>query len=91
MTAIARLVRVTGHVQGVFFRAWARSQAERLGLNGWIRNCADGSVEAHVEGDEAKVRWFVDVLNEGSPNARVDHVRAADAEFEGLNGFEVRR
>jgi acylphosphatase len=91
MMTIARHVRVTGRVQGVFFRAWAREHAQRLGLSGWIRNCADGSVEAHVEGDEGKVRWFVDVLNEGSPNARVDHVRAADVELEDLKGFEVRR
>ena len=91
MPGVARHVRVTGRVQGVFFRAWARNHAERLGLNGWIRNCADGAVEAHVEGDEAKVRWFVDVLNEGSPNARVDHVRSNNAEFEGVSGFEVRR
>ena len=91
MTQIARHVRVTGRVQGVFFRAWAREHAERLGLKGWIRNAPDGSVEAHVEGEESKVRWFVDVLNEGSPSARVDHVRAELADVEGLEGFEVRR
>ena len=78
-------------MQGVFFRAWAREHAERLGLKGWIRNAPDGSVEAHVEGEESKVRWFVDVLNEGSPSARVDHVRAELADVEGLEGFEVRR
>jgi len=48
--AAARHVQVTGRVQGVFFRGWTQEQAERLGVNGWVRNCPDGSVEAHLEG-----------------------------------------
>jgi acylphosphatase len=50
VTRIARLVRVTGRVQGVFFRAWAQDEAQTLGVTGWIRNCSDGSVEAQLEG-----------------------------------------
>ena len=52
MTKVARHVRIYGRVQGVFFRAWTREEAERLGVTGWVRNCPDGRVEAHVEGDE---------------------------------------
>lgn len=88
---IARQVRITGRVQGVFFRAWTREQAAKLGLSGWIRNAPDGSVEAHVEGEESKVRWLIDLIADGPANARVDHVRAEVAEVEGLSGFEVRR
>ena len=91
MTQVARHLRVTGRVQGVFFRAWTREQAEKLSLTGWIRNAPDGSVEAHVEGEESKVRWLIDLIGDGPPNARVDHVRAEITEIEGLNGFEVRR
>ena len=52
MAEVARHVRVTGRVQGVFFRAWAQGQARELGVSGWIRNCPDGSVEAHLGGEE---------------------------------------
>ena len=55
MAEIARHLSITGRVQGVFFRAWSREQADQLGVRGWIRNRPDGHVEAHVEGDEAAV------------------------------------
>ena len=52
MVTTARHVLVTGRVQGVFFRAWTDEQAQRLHVNGWVRNCPDGSVEVHLEGEE---------------------------------------
>ena len=67
-------VRISGRVQGVFFRAEARSRAESLGLAGWVRNAADGSVEAAFEGDEARVRSMVDWCRRGPSGARVDGV-----------------
>ena len=87
---IARRVRITGHVQGVFFRAWARDQAKTHDVKGWIRNCSDGSVEGHLEGDEAAVRWLIDLIYDGPGGARVDRVEAQDTEFEGFTSFEVR-
>ena len=90
MATVARHVRVTGRVQGVFFRAWTREQAARHDVNGWIRNCADGSVEAHLEGEEAAVRWLIDIIYDGPGGARVDRVESQEAELEGLSGFEVR-
>jgi acylphosphatase len=87
---IARRVRVTGRVQGVFFRAWTRDEAKRGGVTGWVRNCSDGSVEAHLEGDLAAVRWVIDKMAYGPSGARVDNVEVRDAELEHLNGFEVR-
>jgi acylphosphatase len=51
MAELAKHVRVTGRVQGVFYRAWAQGQARELGVSGWIRNCPDGSVEAHLGGE----------------------------------------
>ena len=86
----ARRVRVVGRVQGVFFRAWTRDKARELGIAGWVRNCSDGSVEAHLEGEEAKVRWLIDLIGDGPPNSRVDHVGSKEAAIEGLTGFEVR-
>ena len=87
---IARRVRVTGRVQGVFFRAWTREEARRLGLSGWVRNCPDESVEAHVEGDEAAVATLIAELHNGPPHAEVDDVEIENAEAEGLSAFEVR-
>jgi len=90
MDKVARNVRVTGRVQGVFFRAWTREKAREHGIQGWIRNCPDGSVEAHLEGDEGAINWLIDLIADGPPGSRVDHVRTTDAELEDLSGFEVR-
>jgi acylphosphatase len=73
-------VRVTGRVQGVFFRAWTRQQAIELGVNGWVRNCSDGSVEAHLEGDEAAIKALVQRMHAGPPAAEVEGVQVGDAE-----------
>ena len=60
MTAIARHVTVTGRVQGVFFRAWTRERADALGVVGWVRNCPDGHVEVHIEGQADAVDQMLD-------------------------------
>ena len=90
MASVALHVRVIGHVQGVFFRAWTRDQAKKHDVKGWIRNCPDGSVEGHLEGEEAAVRWLIDLIYDGPGGARVDRVEARDSEVEGFAGFEVR-
>lgn len=90
MARSARRVRITGQVQGVFFRAWTQQQARELGVGGWVRNCADGSVEAHVEGDEAAVTELIDRMREGSPYAHVEKVDVEAGDLEGLSRFEVR-
>ena len=90
MPAIARHVRVTGLVQGVFFRVWTRDEARRLGVAGWVRNCPDGSVEAHLEGEADKVERMIALLREGPPQARVNKVETSVSQSEGLKAFEVR-
>ena len=90
MGAVARRVRVTGRVQGVFFRAWSRNEAQQLGISGWIRNCADGSVEAQVEGDESTVQQMIARLRQGPPGARVDDLEMEIAEAEDAGSFDVR-
>lgn len=91
MVTIARHVLVMGRVQGVFFRGWTEEQAERLGVNGWVRNCPDSSVEVHLGGEDAAVNWLIDLIGDGPPSARVANVRVSDAPMEGLTSFEVRR
>lgn len=86
----ARRAIVTGRVQGVFFRAWTKQQADALGLAGWVRNCTDGSVEAHLEGDEAAVEELIDRLHRGPPAAEVQRVEVSEAGLESSNDFAVR-
>jgi acylphosphatase len=81
---------VTGRVQGVSFRAWTKEQAKRHEIAGWVRNCADGSVEAHFEGEQAAVRWLIDLIYDGRSGARVDFVQSTDAELQGFTNFEIR-
>lgn len=89
---VARRLVVRGRVQGVFFRASTRHTADRHGVNGWVRNRGDGTVEAWLEGAPAAVdaveAWIV---TGGPPAADVADVRAEDEAPEGFEGFEVRR
>ena len=82
-------VRVSGRVQGVFFRAEARSRAESLGLSGWIRNEPDGSVAAVFAGEPERVDSMVEWCRRGPAGARVDEVEATDAADEPGHGFRV--
>ena len=88
---LARRVRVTGLVQGVFFRAWTREQADELGITGWVRNCPDGSVRAHVEGEEDAVDQLLERMRVGPPSAKVHEMAVEEAELEGFHHFDVAR
>lgn len=85
----ARL-RIAGRVQGVGYRAWALQTATRLGLRGWVRNRADGSVEALVTGDDAAVAAMIAACRRGPSAARVSEVAVDDAEDDGSDGFMAR-
>jgi len=82
---------ITGVVQGVGFRAWVEQTAARVGLNGWVRNRRDGSVEAVFAGDTSKVDEMLTMCWRGPPAAKVDGVSIEDAPMPDGNGFEVRR
>jgi acylphosphatase len=81
-----------GRVQGVFFRANTQRVAREEGLVGWVRNLEDGSVEAVVEGERARVEALVERLGREVKGARVDGVEARwEAPRGKFDGFEVRR
>ena len=87
---VARRVVVHGSVQGVFFRDTTRRRAELRGVAGWVRNCADGSVEAWFEGDEDAVEALVAFAREGPRSADVTEVEVHEVAPEGHDGFSVR-
>jgi acylphosphatase len=68
------MVRVTGRVQGVAFRAWTCHEAQKLGLNGWVKNERDGSVVALISGPEGAVEQLLERLWQGPPAASVSAV-----------------
>ncbi|HEX5821250.1 MAG TPA: acylphosphatase [Solirubrobacterales bacterium] len=85
-----RRVVVGGRVQGVFFRDTTRRRAEALGVTGWVRNAADGTVEAVFEGEPGPVEQMVDFCRQGPGRAEVSSVEVTDEAPEGLTGFEIR-
>ncbi len=87
---VARRFTMHGHVQGVFYRESMRCEAERLGISGWVRNRADGTVEAHVEGTARALEAMFAWAGRGPPQARVTRVEASDAALEGGAAFEKR-
>jgi acylphosphatase len=90
--ALERLrLRVTGRVQGVWYRGAMQSEANRLGVHGWVRNLADGSVEAVIEGAPSAVRALRAWCESGPPGAHVVQVVASPEPTGGeLHGFHIR-
>ena len=83
---VRRRVRVTGQVQGVFYRDSARREAQRRDVAGWVRNASDGSVEGAAEDVDAMVAW----ARQGPSHAHVTDLAVEPEEPEGLSGFTVR-
>ena len=87
---IRRRVVVQGLVQGVFFRDSTRREALSYGVSGWVRNRADGSVEAVFEGNEDAVHQLLAFCHRGPRAAAVEKVEISEEEPEGLSEFQVR-
>lgn len=83
-------VIVRGAVQGVGYRYTLRLVASEHGATGWVRNRADGRVEAEIEGSPDAVDAVLAWMAEGPPGARVDNADVRDAEPSGDGDFEVR-
>ena len=73
-------VMIRGQVQGVGYRAWAEITALELGVEGWVRNCRDGSVEAVLAGTEESVLTMIELCRDGPAGARVVAVDQREAE-----------
>lgn len=86
-----RTVRVVvrGDVQGVSYRAWTENEARSLGLDGWVRNRRDGTVEAVFSGEAAAVRRILEACRDGPPAAIVTDVEASPAAEPPAPGFRI--
>jgi acylphosphatase len=95
MSTTIRHVTIRGRVQGVGYRAWVEYQAVRLGLDGWVRNRRDGSVEGLFAGSEDAVTEMLAQCRRGPSAAHVDAVAEEPAQSDALNlrsqgeGFSV--
>lgn len=86
---VAVHVQVFGHVQGVGFRAWAASQARRLGITGMVRNCQDHSVEIFAESDSSTLEEFIQILKEGNSYSSVEKLLRNSVALRGYSDFSI--
>ncbi|MFO7766915.1 MAG: acylphosphatase [Pelovirga sp.] len=91
MTTVSAKVRISGRVQGVWFRQSTKEKAAELGVTGWCRNCPDASVEAVFQGEKKAVQRIIDWCHDGPKMARVDQVKVEwlDCADE-FNSFVIR-
>jgi acylphosphatase len=82
-------VRIEGRVQGVSYRAWTQGEAQRHQICGWVRNRADGSVEALIEGTRGALEAMVEALRRGPPAAKVEHLDTQAADPTGAQDFTI--
>ena len=81
---------IAGRVQGVFFRAETQRSAQMFGVNGWVRNKPDGTVEAVAEGERADVVSLINWCKKGPPISRVDSVEVRWQDYEGaFDAFNI--
>ncbi len=85
-----RRVLISGLVQDVWFRATTAKHAIRAGVHGWVRNLADGRVEAVLEGGADAVNEMIDFCSQGPEMARVDRIEVVEETPEDLEGFQIR-
>lgn len=84
-------VYLSGRVQGVWFRAYTKEEADRLGVKGWVRNLPDGRVEAVFEGEEEVVGAMVRWCHVGSPHSKVTGVEVHEEPYTGeFTDFQIR-
>lgn len=82
---------ISGRVQGVFYRQNAKNKAEKLKINGWVKNLEDGRIEAVFEGEKEKVEEMVEWAKRGPIIARVDNIEIIKEEYQDeFRNFEIR-
>jgi acylphosphatase len=82
-------VRVSGRVQGVYYRAFTTDKAKALGVNGWVRNLPGGGVEAVLEGERQKVGELLKSMKAGPSGSMVLGMEFSEIECKGYQDFEI--
>ena len=82
-------IRVSGKVQGVFYRATTKAVADQLGVKGIVLNEEDGSVFIEAEGDDFSLEMFLEFCHKGSDRAEVEKVEISESEMKKYRNFEV--
>ncbi|MBI5136349.1 MAG: acylphosphatase [Nitrospirae bacterium] len=90
MSHVSTEIWVSGHVQGVWFRAFTQKAAQALGVTGYVENLPDGRVHLVAEGTPDRVAALLARLEEGPPGARVDHITSEPVEAEAFTAFTIR-
>ena len=85
------MIRVSGRVQGVFFRASTKNEADRLGISGIVRNEPDASVYIEAEGSDETINKFVAWCKQGPPQAKVSNFDMKEVQPKGFVGFQIVR
>lgn len=84
-------IKISGKVQGVYFRASTKDIAEKFGINGFARNEKDGSVYIAAEGEDENLKQFVAWCHQGPMHAEVQHVDLKEGSVQGFTRFEIKR
>ena len=82
-------IKISGMVQGVFFRHSAKQKAEKLGLVGYVKNLDDGSVEVVVCGEENKIKEFINWCRQGPDSAKVEKAEVGAIPFQEFYDFRI--
>lgn len=84
-------IKVTGRVQGVWFRAFTKEKAIETGINGWVKNTPDGHVLVVARGEKTDLDTFTDYLRIGPPMARVDKLFISEMNISGdFDNFSIK-
>ena len=82
-------ITIKGVVQGVFFRNFIKENADKLGLNGFVRNLESGDVEVFAEGDIDNVDKFYAICKQGPKHSQIKDVKVEEARFQDFKEFKV--
>ena len=90
MNVEALHIVVKGRVQGVWYRGGTEARAKELSIAGWVRNCPDGTVEIHAEGERKNLDQLLEWCKKGPPAAEVTGVESKVVSIEGMETFLIR-
>ncbi len=87
---IAIEIKVYGRVQGVGYRYFIKQKAEEIGIKGWVKNKADGSVEILAQGEPEKIENFINYCERGTSYSSVEHVNTQEVPLSENNSFKIK-